>query len=64
MGCQGRISDGGVFRNSAVNKVLDRGKLNVPDPALLPTSTDSTGLHEQNDLLPYVFVADDVFRTP
>ena len=62
VGCQGRFSDGGVFRNSAVNKALERGKLNVPDPAILPTSTDPTWLHEQNDPLPYVFVADDVFR--
>ena len=61
VGCQGRISNGGVLRNSAFNKALGRGKLNLPNPAPFPTSTDLTWLHEQNDLLPYVFAADDTF---
>ena len=61
VGCRGRISDAGVFRNSAFNKASERDKLNLPDPAPLPTSTDPTWLHEQNDPLPYVFVADDAF---
>ena len=62
VGCQGRISDGGVFRNSTFNKALERDKLNLSDPAPLPTSTDPTWLHEQNDPIPYVFVADDAFH--
>ena len=33
VGCQGRISDGGVYRNSAFNKALESGSLNLPDPA-------------------------------
>ena len=53
--------DRGVFRNSAFNNALERSKLNLTDPAPLPTSTDPTLLHEQNDPLPYVFVANDVF---
>ena len=61
VGCRGRISDGGVFRNSAFNKASQRDKLNLLDPAPLPTSIDPTWLHEQNDPLPYVFVADDAF---
>ena len=61
VGYQGRISDRGVFRNSAFNNALERSKLNLTDPAPLPTSTDPTLLHEQNDLLPYVFVANDAF---
>ena len=40
--CQGRISNGGVLRNSAFNKALGRGKLNLPNPAPFPTSTDLT----------------------
>ena len=60
-GCQRRISDRGVFRNAAFNKALERGKLNLPGHALIPTSTDPTWLHEQNDLLPYVFVVNDAF---
>ena len=61
VGCQRRISDGDVFRNSAFNKGLERYKLNLPDPAPLSTSTDPTWPHEQNDPLSYVFVIDDAF---
>ena len=32
VGCQGRISVGGVFRNCEFNKRLSRGELNLPDP--------------------------------
>ena len=46
MGYQGRISDGGVLRNSDFNKALESGRLNLPNPAPLPTSTDLTWLHE------------------
>ena len=60
-GCQRRISDRGAFRNLAFSKVLERGKLNLPDPVPIPTSTDPTWLHEQNDTLPYEFVANDAF---
>ena len=61
VGCQGEISDGGIFRNSVFNKALERDKLNLPDPALLSTSTDPNWLYEQNDPLLYAFVADDAF---
>ena len=61
VGCQGEISDGGVFWNSVFNKALERDKLNLPDSALFSTSTDPNWLHEQNDPLPYAFVADDAF---
>ena len=37
-------------------------KLNLSDPnAPIPTFTDLTWLREQNDPLPYVFIADDAF---
>lgn len=52
IGCQGRISDGGVFRNSALYKKLDQKQLNLPPDA---------PLSGQNKPVPYVFVADDAF---
>ena len=58
---QGRISDRGVFQNSAFNKVLERDILNLPDPAPLPTSTDPTWLHDRMKHFSYVFVADEPF---
>jgi len=52
IGCQGRISDGGVFRNSSLFKKLDQKLLNLPPDARLPFQEKS---------LPFVFVADDAF---
>ena len=40
VGCQGRISDGGVFRNSAFNLALSNNSLNIPDPKALPATND------------------------
>lgn len=52
MGCQGRISDGGVFRNCLLFKKLDENQLNIPSDKPLPGKEIPT---------PYVFVADDAF---
>nr|CAI5843492.1 unnamed protein product [Callosobruchus analis] len=35
IGCQGRISDGGVFRNTSLFKKLEGGNLNVPLPYVI-----------------------------
>ena len=47
VGCNGRISDGGVFRNSSLTNVLSLNTLNIP-------LSDSENL-------PHVVVADDTF---
>lgn len=52
IGCQGRINDGGVFRNSSLFEELDRKLLNLPPNNPLPL---------QEKPLSYVFVADDAF---
>lgn len=52
IGCQGRISDGGVFRNTTLFKKLEENSLNLPNPDVLP------GGHNR---IPYVFVADEAF---
>lgn len=36
IGCQGRISDGGVFRNTTLFKRLNDGSLNIIEPKSLP----------------------------
>ena len=38
-GCQGRISDGGVWANSKFCKDLKKGKLKIPAPRALPKPT-------------------------
>lgn len=52
VGCQGRISDGGVFRNTSLYKKLEQNELNLPIDEPLPTKTE---------IMPYVFVGDDAF---
>lgn len=51
VGCNGRISDGGVFRNASISEALEKNMLNIPpDREVAPGFT-----------LPYVIVADDAF---
>lgn len=51
-GCNGRISDGGVFNKCTFAAALDNGALHMPEPRTLP-GTDVK--------FPYVIVADDAF---
>lgn len=51
-GCQGKISDGGVFRNTTLFKRLNDGSLNIIDPKSLPN---------REKKVPYVIVADEAF---
>lgn len=52
VGCQGRISDGGVFNNTSFSKNLNTCKLSLPPDIALPGRIK---------LSPYVFVGDDAF---
>ncbi|RVE49705.1 hypothetical protein evm_005680 [Chilo suppressalis] len=52
VGCKGRISDGGVFKNTGLYANLQQGILNLPEPYPLPG---------RNKPIPHVIVADDVF---
>lgn len=62
VGCQGRISDGGVFRNSSLKTALADGTLNLPEPRVLPKPPNG---HwdpiASNEPMPYVFVGDNAF---
>ena len=52
IGCNGRISDGGVFKNSNICRALEEKRLNIPSPTHLPGT---------QVLFPYIIVADDAF---
>lgn len=52
VGCQGRISDGGVFKYTSLYKKIEDKSLNIPLSEALPGRTSPA---------PYVFVADDAF---
>lgn len=51
-GCQGRLSDGAVFRNTELFKRIENNQLNLPP---------NVPLEGKNTPLPYVFVGDDAF---
>ncbi|XP_022169591.1 protein ALP1-like [Myzus persicae] len=52
VGCQGRISDGGVFANTTFKHFLENQKLNLPEDMCLPG---------REKCIPHTFVADDAF---
>ena len=52
VGANGRISDGGVWANCSLSRLLEEGRLAIPTPSTPPNSDRK---------LPYVFVADDAF---
>ena len=52
VGCNGRISDGGVFKNSSLYRALEEGTLTIPSECKL-SGTDIS--------VPYALVADDAF---
>lgn len=52
VGCQGRISDGGVFANSSLCRMLYNNDLNLPDKKPLPGRIMP---------VPYFFLGDDAF---
>ena len=52
IGCNGRVSDIGVFKNCTLYHEIENNTLNIPEPAILPKSQSK---------IPYVIVADDAF---
>ena len=50
--CNGRISDGGVFRNESLSKALEENSLNIPAARSLPGG---------NEALSFAVVAGDAF---
>lgn len=52
VGCNGRISDGGVFTNCTLSMALSEGTLNIPPPQPLPGRIKN---------VPHVIIADDAF---
>jgi len=61
VGCQGRISDGGVYRNSFFYRATQENLLNLPPARPLPLSNDIFYNDQYTEPMPYVFLADDAF---
>lgn len=51
-GCQGRISDGGVYKNTELYSLMLKGELNLPTP---------TPLEGRNKVIPYYLLGDSAF---
>ena len=61
-GCQGRISDGGVFRNTELYNRLVSDELNLPDPMELPESQNPDwNFTSESMSTPFVIVGDEAF---
>ena len=54
VGCNGRVSDGGVWSRCSLNTLLEQGQANLPDDAVLPGS-------KSGKKVPFMFVGDDAF---
>ena len=65
IGCQGRISDGGIFKNCELYKLLASNQANIPPPSPandLSNLNDSFLLESNREAnIPNVIVADDAF---
>ena len=59
VGCQGRISDGGVLRNTDFYQALEQDKLSIPQPKQLPI--DDISYEDWKPVIPHYFVGDDAF---
>ena len=53
IGCNGRVSDGGVFRNCNLFTAMENNTRNIPNPEPL--------MGDRSFPLPYMFVSDDAF---
>ena len=62
MGCQGRISDGGVFKNSDLYRALENGSLSLPKPSPFPKTGDHIWDEDDYPDIPYVIVGDNAFQ--
>ena len=60
VGCQGKISDGGVFRHTDLYALLEKKEIRLPKPRLLPPSNNDL-FETENIATPFVFTADDAF---
>lgn len=61
VGCQGRISDGGVYRNCFFYRATQENMLGLPPARPLPVSNNPFYNDQDTEPMPYVFLADDAF---
>lgn len=52
VGCQGRISDGGVFHHTSLHHAIEDGRANLPNPSPYPGDDQGS---------PFAMVGDEAF---
>ena len=60
IGCQGRISDGGVLKKTTFFEAIERDQLKLTSPRPLPGNDDWNWEQDQHPM-PFVITADDAF---
>ena len=61
VGCQGRISDGGVYRNSFFYRATQENLLELLTGKPLPVSNNPYYDNQNTEPMPYIFLADEAF---
>ena len=62
VGCQGRISDGGVYSNCSLSNAIENNLLDQPTPGPLLISEDPEWMHDhETECFPFMIVADNTF---
>ena len=62
VGCQGRLSDGAVFKNSDLYRGIVSNTVNIPNPRALPKTGDPCWDENEYPKLPFLIVGDDAFQ--
>lgn len=62
VGCQGRLSDGAVFKSSDLYRGIVSNTLNIPNPRPLPKTGDPCWDESEYPKLPFLIVRDDAFQ--
>ena len=62
VGCQGRISDGGVFKHSDLYRSIQSKSLNLPKPAPFPKTGNRAWEEDDYPDIPYNKFGDDAFQ--
>ena len=62
VGCQGRISDGGVLKSSDLYHGIQSSSFNIPNPTPLPKTGDLCWDEDEYPDIPYMIVGDEAFQ--
>ena len=62
VGCQGRISDGGVLKSSDLHHGIQSSSFNIPNPTPLPKTGDLCWDEDEYPDIPCMIVGDEAFQ--